>query len=98
MVPVIRCSTGTRMAMANSKVAAIQTETLMPRISGLHSSAAQREQSARALLDEDDQRHQHEDLAQHRAGHGLEELVDEAQRHGGGQRAPEIADAAEHHD
>ena len=39
-----------------------------------------------------------EDLAEHRAGIGLEELVGDAERQRADQRAPQIADAAEHHD
>ncbi len=41
---------------------------------------------------------QDRDLGEHRAGIGLEELVGDAEREGADQRAPEIADAAEHHD
>ena len=49
-------------------------------------------------LDEQDQQHQHDDLAEHRAGHRFEELVDDPQGQRRDQRAPQIADAAEHHD
>ena len=38
-----------------------------------------------------------DDLAEHGAGIGLEQLVGDAERHGADERAPEIADAAEHH-
>jgi hypothetical protein len=57
-----------------------------------------REQPLRSLLDEQDQGHEHQDLGQDRPGDRLEELVDDAQRHGGGEGAPEIADPAEDHD
>ena len=43
----------------------------------LHRPALEREQAARPLLDEQDDGDQHQDLAEHRAGIGLEELVDE---------------------
>ena len=43
-------------------------------------------------------KHEDDDLAEHRAGIGLEELVGDAERQRADQRAPEIADAAEHHD
>src|SRR4051812_18283773 len=66
-------------------------------ISGLDRAAAQREQAARPALDEDDDRDQHEDLAQHRAGVRLEELVDQAEQERADQGAPQIADPAEHH-
>ena len=42
-------------------------------------------------------KHQDGDLAEHGAGEGLEELVGDAEREGADQRAPQIADAAEHH-
>ncbi len=48
-------------------------------------------------LDEQDQRHQHEDLGQHRTGPGLQQLVGDAQRQAADQGAPQIAHAAEHH-
>src|SRR6266436_3068791 len=44
--------------------------------------ALEREQSARALLDEQDDQHQDCNLAQHGAGHRFEELVGYAERHG----------------
>ena len=37
-------------------------------------------------------------FAEHRAREGLEELVGDAEREGGGEGAPEVAGAAEHHD
>ena len=40
---------------------------------------------------------QHEDLAEHGAGVRLEQLVDDPERHAADQRAPQVADAAEHH-
>src|SRR6266478_690528 len=61
-------------------------------------AALQREQAARAALDEQDDEDQHQDLAQHRAGIGFEELVDDAERGGADQRAEQVTDAAEHHD
>src|ERR1700733_7997828 len=60
-------------------------------------AALQREQAARAALNEQDDEHQHQDLAQHGAGIGFEELVDDAQRGGADQGAEQISDAAEHH-
>ena len=36
-------------------------------------------------------------FAEHRAGIRLEQLVDDAHRHAADERAPQIADAAEHH-
>src|SRR3954452_4273517 len=56
-----------------------------------------REQTARAALDEEYERHQHYDLAQHGACIRLENLVDDPEGHAAEQRAPEAADAAEHH-
>ncbi len=41
--------------------------------------------------------HQDRDLAEHGARERLQELVGDAKREGADQRAPEIADAAEHH-
>src|ERR1700694_5105712 len=61
-------------------------------------AALEREQAARAALDEQDDEHQHQDLAQHGAGIGFEELVDDAERRRAQKRAEQIADAAEHHD
>ncbi len=46
-------------------------------------------------LDEEDDEHQDQDLAEHRAGIGLQELVGDAERQGAHQRTPEIAHAAE---
>ena len=43
-------------------------------------AALQREQAARPPLDEQDDRHQHGDLAEDRAGIGFEQLVDDAER------------------
>jgi len=59
--------------------------------------AFSRKQAAGRLLDEQDHDHEQHDLAQHRAGIGLEKLVGDAQRHGADQRAPKIADTSEHH-
>src|SRR5262245_30788092 len=67
-------------------------------MSGLYRAATKREQPARTLLDEQDDEDQHGDLAQHRAGEGLEEFVDDTERHGADQRTEQVADAAEHHD
>src|SRR5215469_8602321 len=61
-------------------------------------AALQREQPARPALDEQDDEDQHQDLAQHGASIGFEELVDDAERRGAEQRAEEVSDAAEHHD
>ncbi len=41
--------------------------------------ALEREQAARALLDEEDDQHEDHDLAEHRAGPGLEDLVGDAE-------------------
>ena len=46
----------------------------------LHRPSPQREQPARALLDEQDDEHQDRDLGEHRAGKGLKELVGDAER------------------
>src|SRR5215831_6300744 len=59
--------------------------------------ALEREQAARTLLDEQDDQHQDRDLAEHRTGERLEELVGDAERERADQRSPQIADAAEHH-
>src|SRR6516162_10900308 len=64
----------------------------------LDRAAAQREQAARPALDEHDDRDQHEDLAEHRARVGLEELVDDAEQESADHGAPQVADAAEHND
>ena len=37
-------------------------------------------------------------LAQHRAGKGLKEFIGDAERERADQRAPQVSDAAEHHD
>src|SRR5688572_6704261 len=66
--------------------------------SGLHRTAALRKEPARPLLDEQDDEDEDEDLAEHRAGVGLEELVGDPEREGGGEGAPEVAGAAEHND
>ena len=66
-----------------------------------HASAARpfsREHAAWPALNEQNQQHQHNDLAEHRAGDGLKELVDDAQSQRADNRTPQIADAAEHHD
>src|SRR3954470_2235546 len=65
-------------------------------ISGLRRTAAEREQAARALLDEEDDEHQHRDLAEHRARERFEELVDDAESHRTDERAEQIAHPAEH--
>src|SRR4029079_9119843 len=53
---------------------------------------------ARSLLNKQDDQHQNDDLAEHRAGIGLQELVGDAERKGADERAPEIADSTEYHD
>src|SRR5664279_26468 len=55
------------------------------------------EQAAGAFLDEQDDQNQNGDLAEHRTGHRFQELVGNAERKGANQRAPQIADATEHH-
>ena len=60
--------------------------------------APEREETARALLDEEDDEDQNQDLGEHRASIGLKELVRDAERQRAGKRPPEIADAAEHDD
>ena len=67
-------------------------------ISGLHRAAALREQAARPLLDEQDDEDEDQDLAEHRAGVGLEELVGDPEREGRREGAPEVAGAAEDDD
>src|SRR5579863_8163373 len=65
--------------------------------SRLHRSALEREQPARAFLNEENDADQQQDLAQHRANHRLEQLVGDAEHQRAEQCAPEIADAAQHH-
>src|SRR5215831_11269708 len=99
-------STGT--ATRSASASAIKTMTAgarrRPAAAGsataldLDRAAAQREQAARPTLDEHDDRDQHQDLAEHRARIGLEEHVDDAEQEGADHGAPQIADAAEHHD
>src|SRR3974390_1268877 len=66
--------------------------------SRLHCAALEREHSARALLDEQDDEDEDGDLAEHGACVRLEELVGDAERERADQSAPQIADAAEHDD
>src|SRR4051794_23451034 len=67
-------------------------------VSSLRGPALEREQAARPLLDEQDDEDQDQDLAEHGAGIGFQELVEDAERHGAGQYAPQAADPTEHHD
>src|ERR1700734_1800711 len=62
-----------------------------------HRPPFQRKQAAGAFLDEQDDQDQNGDLAEYRAGHRFEEFVGDAEGEGADQRAPQIADAAEHH-
>src|SRR3954464_12946005 len=63
--------------------------------SRLHRAALQGKQPARAFLDEEDDENQDQDLAEHGAGEGLQQLVGDAEGQRADQRAPEIADPAE---
>ncbi len=56
--------------------------------SALGRPTAQSEQAAGPALDEQDDEHQHQDLAQDGAGEGFEQLVDDAETAGAEQRAP----------
>src|SRR5258708_2417772 len=71
-----------------------------PRWSGacscLRHTPLQREQSLRALLDEDDDEDEHHDLRDHGARPGLEELVRESEPERRVDGAGELSDAAEH--
>src|SRR6476620_8066196 len=75
-----------------------QRKRVIIRPSSFDGAPFERKQPARPALDEQDDEHQHKDLAQHGAGIGFEELVDDAERGRTDQGAEEIADAAEHHD
>src|SRR5690606_370508 len=66
--------------------------------SRLYRPALEGKEATRAALDEEDDEDEDQDLGDHGAGIGLEELVGDADREGADQRAPEIADAAEDHD
>src|SRR5919201_822042 len=61
-------------------------------------AALEREEPARAFLDEQNDQHEDSDLRQYRARIGLEELVGNAEGEGADERAPQIANAAKHHD
>src|SRR5690606_14166322 len=66
--------------------------------SALRGASFLREQPARTLLDEQDQKYEHEDLREDRADLGLEQLADDAEAEAADERAPEVSDAAEHDD
>src|SRR5579864_6083989 len=91
--------------MATSSTAAADRKTSQARgerrrgpfISALRRAALEREEAARAPLNEEDDRHEHDDFAEHRARHRLQELVDDAEAHRARERAQERAHAAEHH-
>src|SRR5690606_1885343 len=99
-----RCSTGTTTAVAASRASRIwpprslrsqagrREGTLA--ISALRRAAFLREQSPRPPLDEQDQRHQHQHLAEHGAREGFEQLVDHTRGQAAAQRAPQVAYAA----
>ena len=68
----------------------------------LHGSAFNRtalegEETPGTFLNEKNDRHQNQDLGQHRAGERFQELVDDAQTEAADEGPPEIADAAEDH-
>src|SRR5690348_3156626 len=65
---------------------------------GLGGAALQREEAARAPLDEEDDGHEDGDLAEDRPGDRFEKLVDDAERQRADQRPQQIADAAEDND
>src|ERR1700728_1761503 len=54
------------------------------------------EHPSRPFLNEENDEHENGDLAKHRARIGLDELVGDTENEGADQRAPKIADAAEH--
>ena len=56
------------------------------------------EQAARPLLNEQDQKNEDQDLGQHCARKWFHELVGDPERESRNKRAPEVSDAAEHHD
>src|SRR5260370_39378014 len=62
--------------------------------SRLGGPALEREEPARVPLNEQDDGDEDDDLAEHRPGHRLEEIVDDAQPPGADQRTGETADAA----
>src|SRR3954451_20979322 len=64
----------------------------------LRGASRLREQSPRTTLDEEDQRHQDENLSEHRAGVRFQQLVDDPEGHPADERAPQVADAAEDYD
>src|SRR5215469_2555819 len=64
----------------------------------LGGSALQGEKSARPPLDEQNDRHQHDDFPEDRAGERLKKFVDDAERKGSDQGPYKIADPAEHDD
>ena len=70
-----------------------QRKRVIIRPSSFDGAPFERKQPARPALDEQDDEHQHKDLAQHGAGIGFEELVDDAERGRADQRAEQIADA-----
>ena len=59
--------------------AAAVEQRCAPHRLGLRGAALEREETARAPLDEEDDRDEDDDLTEHRAGDRLEELVDDAQ-------------------
>src|SRR5438270_5210469 len=67
-------------------------------MSCLDRPAFEREQPAWTLLNEQDDEDEDRDLAEHGAGERLEKLVGDTERERGNKRAPQVSDAAEHHD
>src|SRR4051812_34908714 len=61
-------------------------------------TALEGKQTARPLLNEENDRDQKYDLAEHGAGDGFQQLVCDPESHGTDQRAPEVADASEDDD
>src|SRR5450830_697342 len=64
--------------------------------SGFGGAALHREDALRALLDEDDDEHQHRDLGQHGPGDAFEEFVQDAQAQRGIHRAGQLPHPAQH--
>src|SRR5712664_4477935 len=65
--------------------------------SSFNGAPLQREEPLRALLDEGDDQHQHQDLGEHRADVRLQKLRQHAQAERGVDGAGKLADATKHH-
>src|SRR3954451_667386 len=74
------------------------SSSLQRAASCFHRPSFEREQAARALLNEQNDQDQNGDLAEHGTRDRLQKFIGDAERERADQGAPEIADAAEHHD